>query len=47
MKIKIIKDHASGLKKGENSNPSEAIALDLIKMGIAEEIKEKKSTKKQ
>lgn len=45
MKIKIIKDHKSGLKKGEFSNPNDAVALELIKMGIAEEVKNRKSKK--
>lgn len=45
MKIKIIKDHVSGLKKGEISNPNDAVALELIKMKIAEEYKGKKASK--
>ena len=46
MKIKIIKDHVSGLKKGNFSNPDNAIALKLIADGIAEEVKAKPIKKK-
>jgi len=39
MKVRILKDHESGLKKGAISNPSEAIAKKLIDNKIAEEVK--------
>jgi len=47
MKVRILKDHVSGLKKDAISNPSDAIAKKLIANGIAEEVKAKKSNKKQ
>ena len=47
MKVRILKDHESGLKKGAISNPSTAIAKKLIANGIAEEVTAKKATKKK
>lgn len=42
MKVRILKDHISGLKKDAISNPSDSIARELIVNGIAEEYKEVK-----
>lgn len=48
MKIKILKDHPSGLKEGQICNPSDSIAKKLIYNGLAEEVKTRKpSTKKE
>jgi hypothetical protein len=45
MKVRILKDHVSGLKKDAISNPSDAIAKKLIKNGLAEEVKTRKPKK--
>lgn len=47
MKIKILKDHPSGLKKDQIANPSDAIAKKLIANGLAEEVKTRKATPKK
>lgn len=52
MKVEILKDHVSGLQKGQVKTLTFKNANSLIKMGLAKELKEKeskpkKSTKKQ
>jgi len=48
VKIKIIKDHSNGLKKGDVKTLSKKFADELIKIGLAEEVKTRKpSTKKE
>ena len=47
MIIKILKDHPSGLKEGQISNPSDSIAKKLIANGLAEEVKTRKATPKK
>jgi len=45
VKIKIIKDHSNGLKKGDVKTLSKQFADELIKIGLAEEVKTR-TTKK-
>ena len=45
MKIKILKDHESGLKKNQVKTIAKNYALELIKMGLAEEVKTRKPKK--
>ena len=45
MKIKILKDHENGLKKGQIKTISKFYALELIKIGLAEEVKTRKPKK--
>jgi hypothetical protein len=47
MKIKILKDHVSGLKAGEIKSPTDAIAKKLIANGLAEEVKTRKPKEKK
>jgi ribosomal protein L9 len=41
MKIEILKDHESGLKKGQIKDVRPSAASQLIKSGLAKEVKEK------
>lgn len=45
MKIKILKDDPSGLKKGQVKDIPDHIAKQVIKNGIAQEVKVKTSKK--
>jgi len=47
MKIKILKDHVSGLKAGEIKSPTDAIAKKLIANGLAEEVKATRKPKEK
>ena len=47
MKVKILKDHISGLKKDSISNPSDSIAKKLIDNGLAEEVKATRKPKEK
>ncbi len=46
MKIEIIKDHDSGLKKGQVKEVSTGIGKSLITEGLAKEVKADKAPKK-
>jgi len=46
MKIEIIKDHDSGLKKGQVKEVSTGIGNSLITEGLAKEVKSDKAPKK-
>ena len=47
MKLEIIKDDPSGLKKGQKVEVNHYLAGKLIKNGLAKEIKPKKTVKKK
>jgi hypothetical protein len=38
MKIKFIKDHPAGIKKGRETNAADAWAASMIDQGYAEEV---------
>jgi hypothetical protein len=46
MKIKFIKDHPAGIKKGRQVDAADAWAKDMIKQGYAEAEEVKKELKK-
>lgn len=46
MKVEILKDHPSGLKKGQTKTVEPHIGKLLVAEGIAKEVKKKKEDKK-
>lgn len=47
MKVKILKDHPNGLKEGQVKDLNISIAREVIRLGVAEEVKPKKAPVKK
>lgn len=47
VKIKILKDHSNGLKKGDVKTLSKNFSDELIKIGLAEEVKATRKPKEK